>query len=251
MITFTSSHRQNGKSVLAANLAFELAKKQKVCLLDGDFAEPSQHTYFSLSNAPASITALSRLIDQDRLAENDFANLTIDLVVPNSKVTLLAGNANFSSAEHISQSGFETLIEFLSLSFDEVVVDLAAQTGLTSQKEQLMLDRSSQIFVTCNADQISIGRLVSRLEELSQTVDFEKSTLVLNRVRERVLGPRHEKQLSETIERHTPFKRIILVPEDAFFDTAMLNSVPLEYASKKSPALEALRQMSEGLVLAN
>lgn len=248
MIVVTSSSPQSGKSVLAANLAFELGAKQKTCLVDANFYQPSQHTYFNLSNAPASLSALCRLIEQDRLTEADYEGLSLQLVVPKSKITLLAGNPNPAISKLITQSSFETLVEFLKLRYESVVVDLNLGENELSEKQDFLLESSRQILVTCNADQVSIARFIASLERLSQSVDFEKATLVFNRVRESVLGQNPEKQISETISKHTPFKRLFFIPEDPAFDRALLTSVPLDYASKKSAASNAIKEIAETLV---
>ena len=247
MITVTSPLPQTGKSVIAANLAFEIGKTSKVCLVDADFAQPCQHLLYSIPNAPASLPALCRLISQDRLAESDFESLTMELVVPGSKVTLIAGNPNSSSVRDLNFQSFETLLELLCMKFDEVVIDLGTPQACSREFEDLVLRRSENIITTGNSDQVSLSRFISKLEDFSQQVDFEKTTLVMNQLRDTVLGSNARFQLTDTLAKHTPFNRPIFMPWDQNFDTAMLKAVPLAFTGKKSSALLAIQELSASL----
>jgi MinD-like ATPase involved in chromosome partitioning or flagellar assembly len=102
--------------------------------------------------------------------------------------------------------------------------------------------------VTCLADPVSVNRFIYSLENFSQLVDFEKVHLVVNRTRESVLGKKPENQLSETLRSHTPFRTIDFIPEDPAFDPAMLKSIPLSYAAKKSAALLAISGLARKTV---
>ncbi|MFM6980841.1 MAG: MinD/ParA family protein, partial [Micrococcales bacterium] len=216
-----------------------------VCLVDGDLVQPSQHLYFSLANAPASLSALCRLIEQNRFGDSDFENLTLDLVVPKAKVTLIAGVPNELTAETITLDSFETLLEMLVLKFDEVVIDLATLSEQNQALVDVVLKRADRIIVTSLADPISVHRFINNLETLSRHVDFEKSQLLVNRVNSSILGSNPQQQLEQTLRKHTPFNRISYLPEDPAFEIAMQKSLPLSFASKKTPALETLRLLIE------
>lgn len=244
MIVFTSPQAASGKSVLAANLAFELAKTRKVCLVDADFVHPSQHIYFGIKQAPASLNALCRLIEQGRFGEGDFEKLTLELAVPDASVTLVAGSLQNS----ITRQSFETLIEYLNLKYEVVILDLAIGDSSCRELEEVALNRSDTILATCLADAVSVSRFISDLESFSQIADFEKVQLVVNRTRETVLGRNPEGQLSETLRSHTPFRNLAFIPEDPAFDQAMLKSIPLAYTSKKSAARLALADLAAKLV---
>lgn len=248
MIAVTSSLNASGKSVIAANLAFEIAKTKSVCLVDLDFFAPSQHLYFGINHAPASLSAICRLIEQDRLTEADYDNLVLNLVVPNARVALVAGVASYTSKELISESSFETFIEMLALKYDEVIFDFSTITSSITVLEQLVFDRCESVVVTCLADPISVHRFVARLENLSQFVNFEKTRLVLNRVRESVLGAGPQRQLTETFRKHTPLVPKDFIPEDLHFDGALRQSVPLRFASKRAASLDAFERLIENLV---
>lgn len=244
MIVFASPQPASGKTVLAANLAFEIAKTKSVCLVDADFDQPSQHLYFSLTAAPASLNALCRLIDQERFAEGDFEKLTLELAVPAATITLVAGSLNSSISEH----SFETLLEFLALKYDVVIVDLGVNFESKAALSAIALNRASKIIATCLGDPVSVSRFISNLENFSSFADFEKVHLLVNRVRDAVLGKNAEAQLTNTLHTHTPFRVIDFVPEDAAFDQAIFKGVPLAYATKKSTAQTALAVLAPKLV---
>jgi MinD-like ATPase involved in chromosome partitioning or flagellar assembly len=247
VIAITSSGQATGKSVLAANLAFELARSQSVCLIDADFERASQHIYFGVNNAPASLSAITRLIDQDRFSEEDFDKLTLDLVVPNARVTLIAGVANQSAANILAPLAFETLLEFLNRKFDAVVVD-AGTLSPENSLQQLILAKSQRVLLAELADQISIHRLCQNQETITSLIELEHTKLVLNRVRNSVLGANADSQLTETISEHTVFSQPTIMPEDAAFDQAMLKCLPLRQVSKRSQALTAIERLSSELV---
>lgn len=244
MIVFASPQPASGKSVLAANLAFELAKTRKVCLVDADFAHPSQHIYFGIKQAPASLHALCRLIEQERFGEGDFEKLTLELSVPEASVTLVAGSLQTA----ITRQSFETLIEYLNLKYEVVIFDLSSVDSSRRELQEVAMNRSSTIVATCLADPVSVSRFISDLETFSQIADFEKVQLVVNRTRDTVLGRNPESQLFETLRSHTPFRNFTFIPEDSAFDQAMFKSIPLAYTSKKSSARLALAHLAEKLV---
>lgn len=244
MIVFTSNGYQSGKSVLAANLAFELAKTKRVCLVDADLVNPSQHIYFGLNTAPASLTALTRLIQQARLVDGEFEKLTVDLVVPQATVTLVAGVPSADAYQLLDQASFEALVEFLCLKFDEVIFDLSTIGQSPNRIETYLLERANQVNLVCLADQISIHRFINSLEVLSQYIDFSEAKVWFNQVRSSVLGSSPEEQLLDTLQRHSPFSKATFIPYDQVFDTAMHKSVPIRFASKKSQALKALESLA-------
>lgn len=115
-LLITSTIPQEGKSMLAANLACTLALRtqQKVLLLEGDVRRPTQSAVFGISNKPGICECLN---GQMSLIEGMYR-----LDGPGIWI-LPAGVATGNSLESLQSGGLPRMMEKLTSWFDWIVID--------------------------------------------------------------------------------------------------------------------------------
>lgn len=242
-----SAQQGAGRSVIAANLAFELASTgSRTVLVDLDHEWPSLHRYFNLPKQQASVLAAVRLFGQGKLDANAMEDITVRLLANGVSIDFLSG---FRLGEHIKDIAPNALVGFLDFlrnRFDAVVLDCPA--GLEAQVLAPMANLiQNNIWVT-QIDPISLGRFVDAHEarELSQQ-RIDTDVLVLNRMRASVLGARPEWQVQQVLRDRTHFRRAIVIPDDPIFDQALLKGLPLRQISGKSKPLAAVSELAARL----
>lgn len=250
IIAVTSSGHSTGKSTVAANLAFELGRdKSSVMLIDADHIRASQHIYFALQNAPTGISAACRLIQQQRFAQDDWRKLCVELVAKDSKVMLLGAVANSLMAQQIDSLSYQTMLEFFKMQFDFVVIDLA-NIEPENQDESVLQSGALQLadltVLVELGEPIAIHRLVAAENQLSASVNLEHCLLVLNRVRASALGKNPQWQLDNALGSRLSIKIDHYLAEDReAFDAAMLTSVPVRQAAKRSTATSEIEELAD------
>lgn len=236
-----------GKSVIAANLAFELASSgQKTLLLDLDYVWPSLHRYFNLPRHQASVLAALRFLGQGKLDANNMEELTVRLVAKGVGVDFMSGYRLGDHSELLSSSVLAQLIDYLRSRFDTLVLD--CPSGMTnSVLKPIETTFTKTIWVT-QIDPISLGRFVDAHETLlTSQPKTDHDVLVLNRMRGSVLGARPEWQVQQVLRDRTHFKSAVMIPDDPIFDQALLKGLPLRQISAKSKALVAVSELASRL----
>lgn len=115
-LLITSSIPQEGKSLVAANLActLSLRSQQRVVLLEGDFRRPSLTQLFDLKGKPGICEWLRE--------ERDLPGCMYKL--PNPKVWILpAGSSSGNYLELLQSSRISRLLEEVAEAFDWVIID--------------------------------------------------------------------------------------------------------------------------------
>ena len=231
-----------GKSVLAANLAFEIAALgHRVCLIDLDVLWPSQHRYFGLPQQQAAVLAGMRLLEQDRLDFASLGNLTVRLVAKGASIDFLSGYGLNIETTKLNWSLLETFLEFLSLNYSHIVLDTAAGSSIDGQL--LASKLASHRLLVLQPDSVSVSRFLD-LEPRISTQGGAASALVINRLRSSVLGARPDWQVRQVLRERTQLPIQAMIPEDEILDEALQRGLPLRQLSGKSKALAAISELA-------
>ncbi len=231
-----------GRSVIAANLAFELAATGgRVCLVDLDTQWPSQHRYFGLPQDQAAVIAGVRYLQQDRLTKEAFQELRIRLVSKGANVDLISGFGLNLNPGSLDWSSAEVFVEFIALSYTHVVIDLPAGKDLPAHR--LAAKVTDTRLHVLQPDPISLGRFLE--SPPIGSVDSQKQDLlVINRLRPSVIGARPEWQVRQALRDRTDTPILGVLPEDQVLDQAMLQGVPLRQLGGKSKFRTALIELA-------
>lgn len=231
-----------GKSVVAANLAFEIAALgHRVCLIDLDVLWPSQHRYFGLPQQQAAVLAGMRLLEQDRLDFASLGNLTVRLVAKGASIDFLSGYGLNIEPAKLNWSLLETFIEFLSLNYSHIVLDTAA--GFSTDGQVLTSKLANNRLLVLQPDSVSVSRFLD-LEPRISAQGGAPTGLVINRLRANVLGARPDWQVRQVLRERTQLPIQAMIPEDGLLDEALQRGLPLRQLNGKSKALAALTELA-------
>lgn len=251
-----------GKSMVAINVAFELAHAaNRVLLIDLDTYGPSIETQLNLVEHPAGLAAACRLASQDRLDESELLRLSQPVQVSGNTMQIMTGISNPSRWPEITGPKIEQLLEIAATCFDFIVLDLASELADSAQQPQSGIERNcatqtglqnANIILSIGlADPIGIRRLILAMQDLKNLrLDADLYT-VINRTRASVIGRKAKEQIAETLARFAGLEVDIFIPDEpATFDQCLLESIPLITAKRKSAARVAIGKLTKRLILA-
>lgn len=252
-IAITSAAGAPGRSVLAHNLASEIAMfGEAVLLIDLDLLAPGQAQLLGLSETPVGLSAAMRLARQGRLDQASLSRLSIKLAVGRFELAFLPGLANADRANEVNLPELSELMNLAHSYFDRVVIDLPALVAnpkthiekLTSA----IVQQSAKVVIVSAADPLSAARFI----ELRASQDWltkVDATVVINRFRTTALGANAKAELSHALARYANCTIDAFVPDDiAGFDAAMLNGLPLSVLRRASPARHAIQAIARGII---
>ncbi|MFM5904542.1 MAG: CpaE family protein [Micrococcales bacterium] len=234
-VAFRSLIAGQGKSVLALNFAFEAAALgNSVCLVDLDLTAPTLNRYFGLVDAKSAVTALARLIGQQRFDQSSLESTVVTIEAKGATLDLLT-SASASTALG-NTDPIEVLLEYLALRYQVVVIDVGS--GSSTELHQICDRVATSQYLVVQADPVSLGR---HLAAESGSVALPNARLVVNRVRQSSLGAKPEWQVSQVLGARSSHEIAAFVPDHGeASDRAMLSGIPLRQAAPKSPALQAI-----------
>lgn len=122
-ILFTSTRKNEGKSTVAANVAYSFSKleNKKILLMDLDLRNPSIHKMFGVSNTIGIIEHLKECIPLDECIhkiEYNFHVLSVGMIPPNP-------------SEILSSKRIRRFIEYIKEYYDYIFID-APPVGIVS-----------------------------------------------------------------------------------------------------------------------
>jgi len=246
VISLRSVSPSAGKTVVAANLAFEMAALgRSVCLVDLDFQFPTLHRYFGISSPKAAVLAGARFMEQNRLDQSTLDQLRIRLVSKGVSLEFLSGYGLAQNQAVTNWQSIERLLEYISLRYQIVIVDASCGIGHDSHR---MLDQLAlqQLWVT-QPDAVSIGRFIDAQSTIAACEVAGERIIAVNRVRSSVLGARPDWQIQQLLKDRTSMKIGAMIPQDEALDQAMLQGLPLRQVSGRSKALSAISQLAKRL----
>lgn len=120
-LAVTSTHAQEGRSFLAANLALGFAQLgQRTLLVDADMRQPRQHALFGLSNRAGLSALLTGRAGSEAIRSiPELGGLSV----------LVAGSAPPNPADLLARPAFAQLLRALAPHYDVVMIDTPAAHG--------------------------------------------------------------------------------------------------------------------------
>jgi len=170
-VLVTSSIPEEGKSIVAINLALAMGQMSKVLLIDADMRKPSIAKVFGLKRNEAGLTHFIAGTHELQQCVHHFSKDKI-YVMP-------AGQIPSNPLELLSSNRFRKGLEALSESFDHIVIDTAPAVPVS---DPIVLSRlvTSTIYVV-KADETPYQLAKTGIKKLQQ-VDANVVGVVLNQV---------------------------------------------------------------------
>lgn len=241
----------SGKTMLATNLAFQLAEtNHSVALVDLDTRRPSIAASLGITEPGAGITAIARLARQERLELSEILRLGHEIKFQKHRVVFIPGLNQPGRFAELGSRETAKMLEVLGAEFDFVVLDInddcdksliTLEAGaLRNQAQITALDKSDLVLGAFNADQVGLNRF---LLDCSQ-IDFSFWPIA-NRVRSSVLGRSPERQVKDAYHRAARAElKAVLVEDGAAVDQALQRAQPLLMAARGSKLTEGIRLLT-------
>lgn len=166
----TSAAPNEGKSLVAVNLAIALAKAgHRVLLVDADLRRPTVHINFDLDASPGLSNLLRREAGaQTSIRGTSLANLFV----------LTSGTDHFDAAELLSSPNLQVLLGALDTRFSWIIFDSPPVGPVADACIIARVVRQTLFVVT--ADSTSVGAAGSAIDQL-KAADAKIVGVVLNR----------------------------------------------------------------------
>ena len=240
-----------GKSSMALNLAYEFAELgKKTILIDLDTYSPSISTLLGITEPTAALTGCARLIRQGRFDREQLERLSVRVKYRKTGFHCLTGLASSRRWGEISDDTVAHLINLSRFEFEIVIVDLAPhlEDSITSPSNPISrntatraaLAKSDLAISVLNHSQLSVSRYLGVFAELQ---DIQRNRLiVLNRS-----DPKPA--ITSALKNLTKETIFATIPDDhASFELAESQHLPLALARRKSPARNAIAQLTNKLL---
>ncbi|BCW67734.1 pilus biosynthesis protein CpaE [Arthrobacter sp. NicSoilB4] len=239
-----------GRTLLAANMAAELAAAGKsVLLVDADSYGASVAAMLGLLDEAAGLAQACRLADQGLLDADALLRIAAPVVTRKGTFRVLTGITRADRWTELRAAALSLVLDRAREIAEVTVID----TGFCLESDEELsfdsmaprrnaatlrsLELADTVFAVGAADSIGVPRLVRALAELESAVPQAAPRVVLNKVRQSAVGRSPERQLREAWERYGPG-----VPVSAFLpadpvssDAALLTGSLLLEAAPDSP----------------
>jgi MinD-like ATPase involved in chromosome partitioning or flagellar assembly len=247
-----------GRTLLAANIAAELAAEGKaVLLVDADSYGASVAATLGLLDESAGLAQACRLAEQGLLNADSLKKVSASVFTKSGEFRVLTGITRADRWTELRAGALSTVFEQSRKIADVVVVDagfcleadeeLSFDTMAPRRNAATLrsLEVADTVFAVGSADAIGVPRLVRGLAELADAVPQVAPRIVLNKVRASAAGRSPERQLRETWQRYAPEGEIeAFLPADPdSCDAALLSGSVLFEVAAESPLRHAIAKL--------
>lgn len=266
-IAIFSGSGSPGRSTIAINLASELVLAgRRVLLIDLDTLSSSIALNLGLSETPAGLAAVLRLVDQQRLTRAELSRLTVALDLGRAELHFLPGLSSPSRWEEVSPERLEQFLYQISDQFDFIVFDLPqasysaarlAHPALVAATDRdgllrAVLSNCRRLVSLSGADPIAAKRFLQAQELLVELGRTGDQLVVVNRFRSAALGSNAKDELEQSYLSLAKLRIDVFIPDEPDnFDRALRNGLPLALIKRSSPARMAIRQLAEQIQLSS
>ncbi|MDN4645580.1 AAA family ATPase [Arthrobacter sp. PsM3] len=250
-----------GRTMLAANMAAELAAEGKsVLLVDADSYGASVAAMLGLLDESAGLAQACRLADQGLLDAAALLRIAVPVATRAGTFRVLTGITRADRWTELRAAALSLVLARAREVMEVIVID----TGFCLESDEELsfdvmaprrnaatlrsLELADTVFAVGAADSIGVPRLVRGLAELETAVPNSSPRVVLNKVRPSAVGRSPERQLRDAWERYGPTVPLgsFLPADPAAADAALLAGSLLLEAAPDS----ALRRGIAALVCA-
>ena len=245
----------SGKSMLASNLAFELAaQKLRVLLVDLDSRRPTLAGLLGLVDAGPGITALTRLARQGRLDEGELNRLSAEIKFGHNKLDVVTGmNSNLRWPE-LDEPGLAGLLALARENYDYVLLDLndELEPGLVSTRSdsdrnfatRWSLQQCDLILAVFATDPVGLNRFLFDVRELQ-----DEYWAVGNFVSHLTVGKNPTRQIRDVLYQVGRIEPRALLPEDrSATQWQVATAKPLILSPKSSKLSNAIHALALDLM---
>lgn len=234
IITVSSTKGGSGKSVVATNLAVELARRSSrpVVLVDADLQFGDVSVLLRLSPTHTvvdAVSALARLdvqLVQSLLARHEPSGLLV-----------LAAPVEPSFAERVSGSDISRIVEILQTFCGHVVVDTPAQFN---DVVLAVIEQADDVVLVAGLDIPNIKNMKLGLQTLRMLgISEDKLHLLLNRANTKVMLDVGE------VEKALSLRAGVLVPSDIVVPQSVNKGTPVVLDAPKSTVARAFGQLAD------
>lgn len=229
-----------GRSTVALNLATEAALAGVASLLvDADTAGGALSTRLGVLDEAPGLAAACRSATRGRL---DPSMLAAHALTVADGLRVLTGASRADRWRELRPSALETVWQVARRVAQLVVVDLGSTMaapeqngsgGMSADVGASVVADADILVVVGTPDPLGMLRLVQALDQLDDTAT--RTLVVVNRMRDRVVGRRAERQVRDALARFAGDLEVCLLPDDpAATDEAMRTGSPLSVAAPSS-----------------
>ncbi|WP_423181813.1 AAA family ATPase [Arthrobacter sp. NyZ413] len=244
-----------GRTLLAVNIAAELAAEGKtVLLVDADSYGASVAASLGLLDESAGVAQACRLADQGKLDVGALKRVAAPVFMAKGNFSVLTGITRADRWTELRAVALSTVLEVAQQVADVVVVDagfcLEADEELSfdsmaprrNAATLRSIEMADTVYAIGAADAIGVPRLVRGLADLARAVPQANPRIVLNKVRPAAVGRSPERQLNEAWERYGPGRDVeAFLPSDPeACDSALLAGEVLLETAPESPLRAAI-----------
>jgi Flp pilus assembly CpaE family ATPase len=239
-----------GRSTVAANLAVEAATGgADTILVDADPAGGSISTLLGILDEAPGLAAACRTAARGRL---DAPGLAAHAVQVGERLRVLTGATRPDRWRELRPAALGAVLDAARQGAELVVVDLGAGiasgdggAGGPGVVAASVLDAADVVVVVGAADPLGLLRLVHALDQLAEHAPAQAPVVVVNRLRESVVGTRPGQQVRDALARFAGVSAVQLLPDDpAGTDRALRLGRPLAEAAGSSRLRAAIAELS-------
>ena len=243
-----------GRTTLAINIAAQLASAGfSVVLADVDTHGASVAPALGLLDEAPGFAAACRLAGADSLTQVELERIGQRYLSAHGSFWVLTGIGRASRWPELSADRVATVVRECRNWADYTVLDTGSSlesdeeisTDLFAPRRNAAtitaLRASDRVIAVGAADPVGLARFLRAHVDLIETLESDRITVVMNKIRASAIGPGPGAQVAQTLQRFGGITAPVLVPYDQpALDAAVLSGKTLLDAARKSPASLAI-----------